>query len=95
METDSIIAYQIVESGMAKNWDYIYFARRIKDLRSSSIRISHIFREQNMVADTLAKEAYGQQNRREFFTLQDLPRNVQKLLYLDRIGLPNFRRKSL
>lgn len=53
--------------------------------------IKLIVREQNMVADALAKEAQNLQSRFEFFTRQDLSRNVQKLVFIARIGLPVFR----
>lgn len=56
--------------------------------------INHIFREQNKVADALAKlrENNGDQ---EFYRAKDLPPAINKLLFLDRIGLQSFRSYNL
>lgn len=91
VEVDSSIVFNMVRRHGIIHWRHIYLLRHIWGLLEPNAHIKLIVREQNMVADALAKEAQNLQSRFEFFTLQDLSRNVQKLVFIDRIGLPVFR----
>lgn len=44
-----------------------------------------------MAADNLARRAIGEVEKKEYVHLQEVPREVQRLIFLDRIGFPNFR----
>lgn len=39
----------------------------------------------------MAKSAIGGSERNEYCSIQALPRSVQKNIFFDRIGIPNFR----
>lgn len=53
----------------------------------------HIYRQANKLVDGLAKVAYGLDTRIYFHKLAVVPHPIQKLLFVDRIGLPYFRPK--
>lgn len=44
-----------------------------------------------MVVDLLAKSALGSSEKTEFYSVHALSTIIQKLIFLDRIGIPNFR----
>ncbi|KAL3629953.1 hypothetical protein CASFOL_026265 [Castilleja foliolosa] len=53
--------------------------------------IEHIHREQNAVADLLAKAARSEDDA-TFQTHGQLPGNIRAAIHLDKIGLQNFRK---
>lgn len=57
----------------------------------SKITIQPIHREQNKVADRLAKNALGRSGNQDFSGMRDLDMTIQKLIFLDIIGIPTFR----
>lgn len=91
VEVDSTVVFNMARRHGNIQWRHTYLIRQLWALLEPNAQINLIVQEQNMVADDLAKEAQNQHSRLEFFTLRDLPRNVQKLLFIDRIGLPVFR----
>lgn len=44
-----------------------------------------------MAADKFAKLALGTTIKKEFSSIHGVPRSIQKIIFLDRIGIPNFR----
>lgn len=91
VEVDSTIVFNMAKRQGNIQWRHIYLIRQLWALVDPDIKINLIVREQNMVADALAKEVQKHHSRMEFFTVRDLPRNIEKLLFYDRIGLPVFR----
>lgn len=65
--------------------------RRVKAILQEFGNVRIIFREQNKVANQVAKSALGASEKNEFFRARDLSLISQKLIFLDRIGIPNFR----
>ncbi|KAL3655749.1 hypothetical protein CASFOL_000145 [Castilleja foliolosa] len=87
IETDSMAVFKAVD-GSSRNPALIYMARK-HGLRSRGI--DHIHREINGVADLLAKAARS--NEDKIFELNNqLPNNVRKTIYFDKIGLKNYRK---
>lgn len=74
----------------ATHWRYVYLVRRI-NIEFNSGRLRLIYIEENKVADLLAKMAYSTSARIGFRNLEDFPREAQRLIFLDIMGLPSFR----
>ncbi|XP_059315721.1 uncharacterized protein LOC132066424 [Lycium ferocissimum] len=62
-------------------------------LRNANATFSHCFREANQVVDFLAKKASTSGNSIIYTNYQDLPREVKGILHLDKLQMPNFRRR--
>lgn len=69
----------------------MYWLRRVKKLRHHFGTVTINYREQNKVADHLAKDGLGLMEKKEFSRARDLSSDIQKLLFLDKIGIPTFR----
>lgn len=66
-----------------------------QDMQSygGGFKLQHIYRQANKVADGLAIVGHEVNARIEFNELEAVWRNIQKLLFSDRIGFPYFRPK--
>lgn len=81
----------MVKDSNQVHWRHVSLLRKVKALMPLFDSISLIYREQNMAADKLARSAIGASDKKEFFSISEIPREIQKIIFLDRIGLPNFR----
>ncbi|KAL3613865.1 hypothetical protein CASFOL_041939 [Castilleja foliolosa] len=86
VETDSKQAIKSIH-GNGRDFKAIYLART-HALESEAI--NHIWRQQNAVADKLAKL----KDNRIFTKFSDLPSNVRQEIYFNRIGIPALRKAS-
>lgn len=91
IEMDAAMVVNMISDTFTMHWRYVYKIRRVRALISHFESINLIFREQNMAADNLARRAIGEVEKKEYVHLQEVPREVQRLIFLDRIGFPNFR----
>lgn len=81
LEIDSAIVFNMIRRQGALRWKHVYLLRRIWDILDPNWHIKLVLKEQNMVADDLAKEVQHSQTRVEFFRLQDLPvKNLETLV---------------
>lgn len=92
LETDFLQAYHMVHKDHEPHWSCLYLLRCIWSIFSDTATFNHVYREQNRVADCLAKAAKDYSGEIEFFRVQDLPLNARKLIFLDMIGIPYFRK---
>lgn len=90
VESDSSEVVRMLNDSAHNNWRYAYLCRKVRASLRYNDEVRFIYREQNKVADGLAKAALGQVEN-EFFSRLDLYLNIQKLMFLDRIGIPSFR----
>ncbi|KAL3620032.1 hypothetical protein CASFOL_034944 [Castilleja foliolosa] len=86
VETDSSKALDFI-NGVLHSQDMSYEARRCK---SQGIKFSKILRQQNLVADALAKQSAGTDNW-NCNDINQIHHSIRKLIYLDRLGLDYFR----
>lgn len=91
VEVDAAMVIHMLKDKETVQWKYVYILRRVKAFMSSLDTVRLIYREQNMAADKLAKSAVGGSMKQEFFSINEIPRSVQKIIFLNRIGIPNFR----
>lgn len=91
IESDATLVVNMLEEMTQPHWCYVYWRRRVKTIRHYFGTMRFIYREQNKVADQLAKNALGLSEKQEFVRVRDLATSIQKLIFLDRIGIPNFR----
>lgn len=77
-------------------WAIVYIVKHIKCLLASfqQARISHIFREGNNMADSLANWAVATESSADFTTFDELPKAAKGAFLLDKMGLPNIIRKK-
>lgn len=88
LETDSSVAYYMIRNPAKEEWQYSYILRRIRFAMVHTTRLRLFFREANKVADLLAKVAHQVQNRIDFCRSDELPREIQQCIFIDRIGIP-------
>lgn len=91
LESDSELACNMIINREKVPWKYMYLVRRICNLLGPGYSLHHIYRQANKVADGFATIAHGTNASREFKELTEVPRNIQKLLFFDRIGFPAYR----
>ncbi|KAL3643914.1 hypothetical protein CASFOL_011846 [Castilleja foliolosa] len=87
IETDSLTVFKAA-TGKSMNPNITYMARR-NGLGTQLI--DHIYREQNVVADLLAKAARSEDDT-TFQSLSQLPGNIRAAIHLDKIGMQVFRK---
>lgn len=90
IEVDAAKVIHMVKDSNQVHWRYVSLLRKVKALMPLFDSISLIYREQNMTADKLARSAIGASDKKEFFSISEIPREIQKIIFLDRIGLLNF-----
>lgn len=95
VESDSELACKMIGNRTNIPWKYTYLVRRICKLLGVGFSLKHTYRQANKVADGLATLAHGTNTRMEFKELAEVPRNIQKFLFCDRIGLPSYRPKCI
>lgn len=86
VEIDSAIVYNMVNKKGSIPW---HLATYLSSPVSWHIKL--VYREQNLVVDSIAKEVHPVQHRIDYFRVLDVPVKIRKLLFLDRIGLFVFR----
>lgn len=91
VESDSTVVVTLINDSSQNNWRYAYLSRNVKSRLRFNEEARFIYREQNKVADSLAKAALGQ-TEKEYFSRQELSPNIQKLIFLDRIVFQTFVR---
>lgn len=91
IEVDATTVVNMIKGQTQPYWRYVYLARKVKSLLPFFDTINLIFREQNMVADKFAMSALEASEKKEFTSIHTVPRLIQKIIFLDRIGIPNFR----
>lgn len=79
IETDAALIVKMINGEIPTNWKYTYWIRRVKRLLSNFDTIRLILREQNMAADSLAKLAVGMNEKEEFYSMHEKPRNIRRL----------------
>ncbi|XP_022865542.1 uncharacterized protein LOC111385389 [Olea europaea var. sylvestris] len=90
IEVDSMLAIHCIIKGGGP-WTIQGILRQIRDVIClDRDTVSHIYREGNQVADSLASEGWDHQHYQEYGPL-DLPRQIRALVQIDRYGLPSFR----
>ncbi|XP_022866063.1 uncharacterized protein LOC111385868 [Olea europaea var. sylvestris] len=90
LEADSTLAIHCITKGGGP-WSIQGILRQIRDfICLDRDTVSHIYREGNQVADSLASEGWDHQRYQEYGPL-DLPRQIRALVQIDRYGLPSFR----
>ncbi|KAK4716640.1 hypothetical protein R3W88_014978 [Solanum pinnatisectum] len=92
METDSLTFKKIIEKQWKVPWELIEIIEEIRiKLQSLQGKITHILREGNIVADSLANEVIEAQNTKEYHSFKDLPASIRKQINMDKIHIPNLR----
>lgn len=90
--TDSKVIYDLVKGNGYPPWQLVPWWSSLKDsFQLSSIPIVHIFREANLMADSLAKVAVDRGRNSEFFSMRELPDVVRKAARADALGIPSLR----
>lgn len=91
IELDAAAVVSLLSSegfGPAKTRNTVAHIRLL--LKDIQVRITHIHREDNRTADSLANRGCHSQSL-EIFDEGSLPRNAAALVRMDQLGLPNFR----
>lgn len=96
IESDSMLAVNMITAKMKDAWEVSYLIRRCRNLMQDDWSISHIFREQNAVADRLAQLAYNHKTSKVFHSYHDLDVIVRHdiFIFMDKMGLPKYRHKT-
>lgn len=91
METDSLILARCFTLGRKVPWALLDIWMDIKQLcEVIHVYVSHVFREGNKLADTLAK--IGSMGINAFYASEmDLPKYAFGIWKMDKLGFSNFR----
>lgn len=90
IESDSLIAVQLINEGPNKEHPQIDLIKEAKNLlaRTCSL-LSHVFREANLCADHLAH--LGAQQAEPLVVLEESPPSIRTLVLEDALGVGQFR----
>lgn len=92
IETDSTIARLIMIQEVSAPWAVDTIVRKIITLlRDKKMRFSHVYREGNAVADSLANYAIDEEISGTFEEFHQLPAQARKLINVDKAQIPSFR----
>lgn len=82
VESDSQAAVRLIQSGCSASHPCALLVRRVRNLisRAFQVRVAHIHREANQVADVLAKLSLHQEGPQVFDTA---PQNISLALFAD------------
>lgn len=94
VEVDSMLLYNTVMSFCVVPWHLSYLFRKIISLLPAMFYISHNFREGNKSSDLMANMATYAQTSLCFEDNRQLPRELQGLLCLEKLGIPYIRMKG-
>ncbi|MCD7454106.1 hypothetical protein HAX54_023468 [Datura stramonium] len=94
LELDSLISINMLKNKDTTNLKLKpTILSSIQALTDMNVKISHCYREANVVADFLAELASSRGNIAFYFSYQQLPREVMRIYQLDRCQLPSIRRR--
>nr|XP_009766397.1 PREDICTED: uncharacterized protein LOC104217776 [Nicotiana sylvestris] len=92
IETDSTIARLIIIQEVSAPWAVDTIVRKIITLLSDKqIRFSHVYKEGNAVADSLAKYTIDEEISGTFEEFHQLHAQARKLINIDKTQIPSFR----
>ena len=92
IETDSTIARLIMIQEVSAPWAVDTIVRKIITLlRDKKMRFSHVYREGNAVADSLANYAIDEEISGTFEEFHQLPAQARKLINVDKAQIPSVR----
>nr|XP_010314573.1 uncharacterized protein LOC104645185 [Solanum lycopersicum] len=96
MELDSQLVVQWITKKTAPQWTVANQVEEIQQLISQTqyFSCSHIFREANSVADSLAKHSNNTTTPQVYFNTNQLPKETQAYYQMDLQNMPTFRRKK-
>ncbi|MQM15217.1 hypothetical protein Taro_048159 [Colocasia esculenta] len=90
--SDPLSLVNPLHTGVAPSWDYYRWWRDVHDfVQQHGVRVSHVYREANQVADALANYACLMHCNEVFNSSRQLPRPCFPSLIGDRMGLRSFR----
>ncbi|KAH0669829.1 hypothetical protein KY289_024322 [Solanum tuberosum] len=67
----------------------------IREQQLLNIQVTHVFKEGNYLADSLANRAYEQEGKQIYNNFQELPSICRKILNADKSQIPNIQIKTL
>lgn len=91
IESDSALVVKVIKEAAHSNWRYVYLSRKVKSRLQVNDEVRWIYIEQNKAADLLAKNALELPEKKDFFSCQEVSPIIRKMMFLDRICIPNFR----
>ncbi|KAH0669630.1 hypothetical protein KY289_024123 [Solanum tuberosum] len=92
---DSLSLTKMIQREWKVPWSHIEDIEDIQVLlRETNARVNHIFRKANQLADSLANEAFRQNNRTKWHNFQQLPSKCRKILNADKSNIPTIRIKA-
>ncbi|WMV18780.1 hypothetical protein MTR67_012165 [Solanum verrucosum] len=63
----------------------------MEEVRTQKVKIKHIFREGNQIADYLANLSINHIEKQEFNSFIDLPTTGKRIINMDKIQTPSIR----
>ncbi|XP_070052714.1 uncharacterized protein [Nicotiana tomentosiformis] len=95
LDMDSMIIVQLIQGSVKPPWSLHNLIENIqKKMNQRNIQVNHCIREDNEVIDALAKYATTISDERILYTENDLPGKARDPLRMNKLHLPNFRRKT-
>lgn len=96
IQSDSLILVDSIANNKTPPWVlFPWWEELISRLHSCGCSISHVYREINQVADSLADHAIHLGCNRIFSSLQEFPPRAKAYAIADSTAVPNFRRRCV
>lgn len=92
IESDSMVVVTSIKSGNLNNWKLEFAYRECLKLMLTMADIVHGFRQKNQVADRLEAIAHTPREHKDYYRVDDLPRDAHRAFLADKYGLWSYRR---
>lgn len=92
IESDSMVVVTSIKSGNLNNWKLEFAYRECLKLMPTMADIVHGFRQKNQVADRFAAIAHAPRERKDYYRVNDLPRDGRRTFLADKYGLWSYGR---
>ncbi|WMV25242.1 hypothetical protein MTR67_018627 [Solanum verrucosum] len=92
IETDSLSLKKIIQQTWRVPWEIAEKVEEIREIMEKiKAKITHIFREGNSLADSLANIAIESQAEHQYSSFQELPLKERRILNTDKAQIPTLR----
>ncbi|KAH0764805.1 hypothetical protein KY285_000676 [Solanum tuberosum] len=97
LEVDSELLMKWIKHSLTPPWQVQQHLRQLQDIinQMTFFQCNHIYREANFTADALSKWSHTTDIPQQYYTYQQLPREIRGYFNRDKLGMATFRRRKL
>ncbi|XP_015081347.1 uncharacterized protein LOC107024957 [Solanum pennellii] len=97
LERDSQLVVKWINPQASPQWNLIIQLGRLQNFicQTYDFKYTHVYREENLVADAFSKQSHETTNPQVYFSHQQLPKEARVYDHLDLMEMPSLRRKKI